>query len=254
MPTIFGILRVKNEARWIDSVIRSILPLCERVFVLDDHSADSTDEICARIDERVTVCRSPFETADESRDKNFLLTRVMNSVSDIHLRGDPCSPYWALAIDGDEELVANDRELIRLAATGPSHVVSLRILYLWDAQDQVRVDGVYGNFRRPSLFRVMNASFRFQTTPWGNGSNLHCASVPQELLHQSVNCAARLLHYGYMHREDRLRKYRWYNERDPDNDSEDRYRHMVQGDLSEVPASARLRWAGPIKLEALCAR
>ena len=42
---MIGIMRVKNEARWIDRVLASILPLCERVLVMDDGSTDGTDEL-----------------------------------------------------------------------------------------------------------------------------------------------------------------------------------------------------------------
>ena len=33
--TVFGMLRVRNEARWIEEVLRAALPVCERIFVLD---------------------------------------------------------------------------------------------------------------------------------------------------------------------------------------------------------------------------
>ena len=36
MPEIVAALRVKNEARWIESVLRSVRPLCERVFVFEN--------------------------------------------------------------------------------------------------------------------------------------------------------------------------------------------------------------------------
>jgi hypothetical protein len=52
-----------------------------------------------------------------------------------------------------------------------------------------------------------------------------------------------------MRRSDRLMKYRWYNTTDPNNEREDCYRHMVQGDLPEVPAYLKLKRAGPLRLE-----
>jgi hypothetical protein len=113
------------------------------------------------------------------------------------------------------------------------------------------VDGVYGRFYRPSLFRLMNRNFRFQSTPWGG--NLHCASIPQEMLHCSAKTEIGLLHYGYLDRDLRLRKYEWYNRVDPNNYAEDCYRHMVQGDIPEVPPSMKLRHAGPLQFESLSA-
>jgi hypothetical protein len=57
-----------------------------------------------------------------------------------------------------------------------------------------------------------------------------------------------IIHYGYLCKEDRLRKYEMLNRVDPGNEAEDCYRHIVQGDVPEVPASAVLRHAGPLQL------
>ncbi len=251
MP-IYGMMRIKDESRWIERVLRSILPVCDRVFVLDDHSTDSTYNICRRL-KRVRVFRSRFQGLDESRDKNFLLQKLYDYIpeQDQHFtKGNPASPYWALAIDGDEELVQEDIGLIRSAVQSERvHSWALRILYLWNSPEQVRVDGVYRNFSRPSLFRLMNRSFTYMSTPFGNGANFHCSSIPQEMIGGSGTLAARLLHWGYIDRELRLKKYEWYNRIDPNNIAEDGYRHMVCGDI--FPPESRFRWAGPLKLEAL---
>jgi len=258
--TIFGMLRIRNEARWITDVLASIFPLCERVFVLDDHSDDGTAELCERSGGPVTVFRSQFSGLDESRDKNFLLEQVMGCVPPVHfgaghLPGDEQSPFWVLAIDGDELLDTRGVDTIRRTLpTTAGHAFKLPIRYLWDSdmslypeRRQIRVDGVYRNFARPSLFRLFNRRFRFQSTPWGG--NLHCSSIPQELLHVAqVKLDAPLWHLGYNDRADRLRKYAWYNKVDPGNQGEDQYRHIVQGDVPEIPANAKLRHAGPLEL------
>lgn len=247
MP-IIGLLRVKNEARWIDRVVRSIVPVCERIIVLDDHSTDGTPDICRKAGAQ--VIDSEFEGCDESRDKDFLLSKAYDYVPSEFSKGNPTSPYWALLIDGDEELVRSDTSKVRmLTRRQDCHSFSFDILYLWDSTEQIRTDRVYRQFRRPSMFRLMNDTFRFQRTPWG--ANFHCSSIPQEMLHGSRPSGARLLHYGYMHKEDRLRKYEWYNTLDPRNAGEDCYRHIIQGDVPEIPADAVLMHAGPLKLEAL---
>lgn len=264
--TIFGILRLRNEARWSAETVRRILPLCERVFVFDDGSTDGTPEFCEQVDERVTVIRSPFREPvdmglDETRDKDYLLNRVMGCVSDIHLRGNPNSPYWCLAIDGDEWLDPAGIPAIReKLVRARSHAYKLPIPFLWDSdlslvgnqgQRRVRVDQeAYHRFLtqgRPSLFRLYNKAFRFQGTPWGG--NFHCASIPQELLGGAYETIpqARLWHLGYNDKADRLRKYAWYNQIDPNNAHEDMYRHMIQGDAPEVPPGAKLKHAGPIQ-------
>lgn len=259
MP-IFGMLRVKNEARWIRRVIESIQPVCDRIFVLDDHSTDGTPAICKQV--HCDVFRSTFDSLDESRDKDWLLNKLYEAIpeEDQHwTKGNPASPYWALAIDGDEELVRGDEKFIRQAALGRAHSYHLRIPYLWNDPKHIRVDRVYRRFEnlgRPSLFRLMNQAFRFLRTPFGKGPdgspvNFHCSSIPQELLGGAQPCPARLMHWGYMNASDRLRKYQWYNVIDPNNEAEDRYRHIVQGDIPEIPAGAKLLHAGPLQLEAV---
>jgi glycosyltransferase involved in cell wall biosynthesis len=251
--TIYGMLRIKNESRWIVQVLKSILPICERIWILDDGSQDGTPELCEQLSPQITVIRSAFEGFDESRDREYLLSRLLGSVSDIHLRGDEKSPFWALAIDGDEILDERAAPHIYHAIQGPTHAYKLPIYYLWDSDMSlwpfrqhriIRTDGVYKTFARPSLFRLFNKEFRFQRTPWGG--NFHCSSIPQQLLHHAhgIITGAPLWHLGYNDKDDRVRKYLWYNEMDPGNASEDCYKHMVIGDL--FPANSRFLHAGPL--------
>ena len=111
----------------------------------------------------------------------------------------------------------------------------------------MRTDKIYSEFRRPSLFRLTSRDLSFKRA--GTGGNFHCSSSPVQLLSNIVPIDARLLHYGYLHREDRVRKYHWYNSKDPNNAFEDGYRHMVIGDI--FPPESAFRWGGPLKLEAL---
>lgn len=250
MSTVFGMMRVKNENMWIESVVRSMLPVCERIFILDDHSTDSTDEICRNIDSKVTVYHSEFEGLDESRDKNFLLNRIHNVVSDDYLKGDPNSPFWVLALDGDEMLEANASNKIHdIVSNTTFHSFAPQIMYLWDGPNRVRIDGVYANFFRPSLFRLFNKNFTFLKTPFGNGANFHCASVPQELLHCHKRIPVKVWHYGYMNPDHRKKKYEWYNHIDPNNQNEDCYRHIVQGDEGGPEWNERLKHAGPLEFK-----
>jgi glycosyltransferase involved in cell wall biosynthesis len=264
-PVIFGAIRARNESRWIKQVVESIQPVCAHIFVLDDRSDDNTADICESLG--CTVYRSAVpwvnvggrEVSDESAGKEFLLERMYEAIPDAYqhyTRGNPESPFWCLSVDGDEELHKDDGELVWQAVHRPGiHAASLKIIYLWDRPDQWRVDGVYGRFARPSLFRLMNQDFRYQRTPFGNGANFHCSSIPQELIHHSQNpqarCDARLLHWGYYDRELRVKKYEFYNRVDPGNAAEDFYRHVCQGDIPEIPADMKLKWAGPLELRPL---
>jgi hypothetical protein len=241
---VLGMMRVRNEARWICDVIRVQLPLVERIFILDDHSNDGTPDLCSQFPE-VTLFRSTFEGLDETRDRQWLLDQVIQAVPAAQVNRD--SPWFVLALDGDEVLEKSApnqiREVLNEAAI---HCLSLRILYCWNDPLKIRVDGVYADFRRPSLFRLLNPAFRFQKTPFGNGANVHCPQVPQEYLHHTIRSDIAVLHLGYLEAEDRIRKYEWYNAIDQCNKGEDGYRHVVIGDL--FPANSRFRWGGPLDL------
>jgi hypothetical protein len=244
-------MRVKNEARWIKRTIDSVRELCgENIFVMEDGSTDGTREIAQAAG--AVILDSPFVGMglDEARDKNWLLAQVIAR----------CHPDWVLMPDGDEELEAGGCDRIRRALeTNPDcDCFALGFLYFWDSVEQIRVDGNYGSLRRQSLFRA-NSDLRFKSyysegeTPNQNHVGLHTSNAPGlggKVMHLKVN----LLHYGYLHREDRLQKYRWLLSIDPTNEGEDFYRHCVQGDIPEVPADAKLKHAGPLMLSKLPAR
>ena len=227
-------MRCRNESRWIKRSIESIAPLCNGgIAVFDDHSTDGTAEIAASIT-GVALMRSPFTELNEARDKNLILAGIRADAD------------WVVAIDGDEELRAPEA-LASAMQTSKALCLSLPIWYLWDREDQMRVDGVYGNFHRESVFRPRPGA-RFHEGP---APNFHCGNVPPVLRERREIVNAPLLHYGYIERDDRLRKYSWYNAKDPDNHSEDCYRHMVQGDIVEVPHDAVLKHGGPLSLRQL---
>ncbi len=240
----------------------SILPLCDSVLVMDDHSTDDTAKICAALP-NVEVFDSPFTGLNECRDKNWLLDKVRGA-------------EWVVMIDGDEMLMPGTLGRLREAMlNGFPDSISMRILYLWDSENSVRMDGVYGEFRRHSAFRPRNHVYTSSTE-----GGFHCGNVPYRAMFQAVTIDAPILHFGYLDASERERKFCWYNAQDPNNHVEDRYRHIAHGlqtphaelierqkqmrlesgkpDLAphEVlpkppAASEQTMHAGPLKLEAL---
>lgn len=215
-PRILCAMRVKNEARFIAESLASVAPLCARTVVFDDRSADDTVAIARSAGPQVEVIESPFDGLDEARDKNFVLS---------HLRR--LDPDWVLWIDGDEVLERRGPDALRalVSRAGAASVFTLRIAYLWDTVDRVRIDGIFGRFRRASLFRLRGQPARAQFRPT-RGVNLHCGNVPAGLRGGVRHAAVRLKHYGYLSPEERRRKYEWYTQVDPGNAAEDYYRHI----------------------------
>lgn len=238
--TVFGAMRVKNESRWIQRSIESLWPLCSEIFVLDDNSTDDTADL-VKATPRTRLYLSPFTGTDEVRDKNYLLGLIDREIG---RRTSVSQPVWIVMIDGDEVLMDGGSQMMRKAMSSPDlKTITLPVWYLWDSEDHRRVDGVYGQFARESCFRYQGERFHRTSA----GANFHCGNVPQVLSRKSrILVPSPLLHYGYMHREDRVRKYGWYTIMDPGNAREDGYRHMVIGDL--FPAESKFQYGGPLKL------
>ena len=206
-----GMVRVKNETKYIERSVRSLLNVCEEVHVLDDHSTDDT--AIKAIDAGCSVYPSPFpeDSLNESRDKTWLLDRVVESLPPGNL-----SQVWVISIDGDEEICYRDLERLRSETRQREVSYSFRILTLYDSPAQIRVDGVYANMTRPSMFRLIRPNMTFKSNG-RYGGGFHCTNVPADIgfLKKLHEPPIRVLHYGYMEKENRERKYEFYLKHDP---------------------------------------
>lgn len=214
-----GVMRIKNESQWIRRSIESQLGICDKVLVLDDHSTDDTRDIVRSFD-RCVLIESPFEGVDEGRDKSLLLRYLIAA-----------NPEWALWIDGDEVLEKRATELLTREMQVPGvGFFHMKVLYFWDDENKIRVDGVYANLSRPSMFRVRGQDHGKLHFPRGDGkANLHNGgNCPQGITGVGAMSEARIKHYGYLMWEERQRKYEFYNKVDPNNEAEDCYRHIVE--------------------------
>jgi len=262
-----AMLRVQNERRYIAQVLESIRPLCDRIYVMDDHSTDGTPLIVNQFkigwvgehEYETFLLPSPFIGLNEARDKNWLYDQILKD----------CEPEWILCIDGDEVLEADGPQLIRevVRRSSPFPIANsyrLKIEFFWNDEQHVRSDRIYSDFWRPSLFRPfipdplkpdnlkVAEEFRFKSTPFGrhvnsDQPNLHCSSVPQRRIHGAKCIPVRLKHYGYLDRAERVRKLDSYTSIDWKNEAEDWYRHICQGDdpqLSEMPKVQELAQRG----------
>lgn len=218
--SVIGAMRIKNETQWIRRSIESQLGICDKVLVLDDHSTDDTRDIVRSFGERCVLIESTFEGVDEGRDKSYLLKYLIAA-----------DPEWVLWIDGDEVLEKHATAVLKRemqsSAVGFFH---MQVLYFWDDENKIRVDGVYANLSRPSMFRVRGQDHSKLHFPRGDGkANLHNGgNCPQGITGYGVMSEARIKHYGYLTWEERQRKYEFYNRVDPNNEAEDCYRHIVE--------------------------
>ena len=66
---IVAMYRIKNEERWIEKSINSILDICSEIVILDDGSIDNTLEICQSFDQVVDISHQSNLPLDQVRDK-----------------------------------------------------------------------------------------------------------------------------------------------------------------------------------------
>lgn len=269
-PLIIGMMRVKNEARWIGRAIRSLGRLCHGLMVLDDRSEDATraiadDAACEVFGGDYSVYDSPFESLNEARDKEWLLERVVEYVRKAYGRA-RLDNLWIWCMDGDEELPAGAAETLRaMVKSGEHDAFMVGFLYLWNDPRKLRVDGRFLSLGRVSLFRYQRGKSDFRSLYFEGADDLHVGNAPIEAHRKAVPVQAtpvhslysdlnakltivRLLHYGYMLPEDRKRKVAWYSVQDPNNASEGRYQHLIQGDEGGPSASAYLTHGGPLRI------
>jgi len=208
----FGMLRVKNEERWIERALKPLVEVCDEVFVMDDHSTDHTREIVQDTSGCVYFS-STFDGLDESRDKTWLLSRIECTLAGKDLTKN--SPHWVICVDGDEEICTGDLHKFTQELRGVSY--SFQILQLHDSPDQMRVDPPYDRTFRPSMFRLVKPGMVFKSQA-RHGGGFHCSNVPADIGFAVIKHEpepVRVKHYGYMGKEDRERKYKFYIEHDP---------------------------------------
>jgi hypothetical protein len=178
--------------------------------------------------------RREIQNVDEVRDKNVLWEYVK---AQLEFRCVVC-------LDGDEMLsLTTLREWPSLlAAMGDGvDMFVLPIVYLWDSERQRRIDGWYGDagdgrplVRPPRIITVAHSSddeiFQLHFAHNDQRGSFHCGSVPRAGVAREWRVSTApgvIVHFGYLHADDRCRKYEWYNRIDPDNEFEGRYAHVV---------------------------
>jgi 2-polyprenyl-3-methyl-5-hydroxy-6-metoxy-1,4-benzoquinol methylase len=227
-PRLLAMLRVKNEERWIEKCLTSLLDLVDGIVILDDGSTDRTREITRTFPK---VLRYEYITSpdvNEVRDKNLLLSWTLKF-----------NPDWILALDGDEELGPLSRDVIRreifqVSRHNPECVaLSFRFIYFW--KDTYRIDGKYADVWHPRLFTTWNQDlFSLRFNHAGHGAGFHCGSVPGGLIGRVKKVGVVVKHYGYVDSDHRLRKYEFYRRNDP--------KAFVQGYYEHLVSDGRLEW------------
>jgi len=223
-PKIVGVYWIKNEARFIEKSLKSVMDICSEIIVMDNNSTDDTVEICSGIDKVTEIIKRKDLPLDEVRDKNILYEHARKNNAD-----------FILAVDGDEIFMPYASEILfeELSTIHPdSDVFEFQFLTLWDDVNTIRTDGIFGYYWQKRLLRMKNQPLSLLFVGNDNPGNIHCGSIPPSSVgfHNPAKSSIKIFHLASLDDEVRQRKYGFYTKTDPDNVLTGAYKHMISGE------------------------
>ena len=210
---MLGLMRVKNEARWLEASLRS-QHFCDHVLILDDNSTDETAAVCREFGDFVTRVPKWFSREhDEQWDREFLAAEASKY-----------NPEWICGLAGDEVLLEDTWDRIEPLLNDHSvPVIEVLNLHLWGNPWTVRVDGNWREQYRQTFWRFKKGFLTYQPD--------HC-SIPDQITERPFSrVGARMLHYASISAKDRRRHYDLYKGHSIDCP------WLIQGDAGGPPAA-----------------
>ena len=221
---IVATYRVKNEARFIEQSLKSVIDICSEIVILDDNSTDETVEICSSFDKVTDIIKQKELSLDETRDRNRLFETARKLGSD-----------FILSVDGDEVFMPGASDILfeELSTIHTnSNVFEFQFLTLWDNLNTIRVDGIFGYYWQKRLLRMKNQTASLLFSENDNPGNLHCGSIPPTSMgfNAPAKSNVKIFHLASLDDEVRKRKYEYYIKTDPDSVLTGAYKHMISGE------------------------
>lgn len=203
---ILALVPVRDEMRHLPDLFANLEGQVDGVVALDDGSSDGSGEFLAGHPLVVELRTLPAGAQKEMEDGRNHLT-LMEAAW-------PHGADWLLGIDADERLEVDLRrraeaEIDRAESSGH---VALWVPFreLWGSRDQVRVDGTWGQKRKPCLFKA-DPHARYDK------QRLHSVWAPWPPPKGDYPTAdLRLYHLKMIRPEDRQARADLYNRLDPE--------------------------------------
>jgi len=210
---VFGLMVIGDEAgRYLYSAIDNAIKAVDVLFVFGDQPTDGSEEIVKSFPSAQVLYQrrsdgdpSFLEHEGRFRQASWETFEVMVG---------PTTNDWIIGIDSDEVLVGPtecrpcDLKPIFDKAGGADAVLLPRP-EVWGYDDQgwplLRKDGYWGNIQCTRLFRYKPGG-RIRDIPMG------CGNEPEGFIKNIARFTngVELLHYGYVHPDDRQDKYERY--------------------------------------------
>jgi GT2 family glycosyltransferase len=234
--TLGSLYRVKlRDAYDAEVFVRSIekaSTFSDHLFILDDNSpweltteegkvaaTNGDKSFTANVSCKISL-KSYDRTFDERRDRNDLLTMAKEAKMD-----------WVFSLDADEVVEDKvDRKYIeKLINTSDPMCQGYAVHYytFWNDEQHFNSGDVWKNMCGNRLVRLTGDPKIFL----GAKSTFHVGNIPFVPSDMSRISSIRIKHYGYVHPEQRQRKYEWYERMDTDKNEaligHKDYRHLI---------------------------
>jgi len=235
--TLGIIYRVKLRDNYdIEIFLRSLQKsstFADHIFILDDASpmkikqesnkiSISTEEGLHEIELLCKITLKQHDRSfDERRDRNELLIMAKEANMD-----------WVFSLDADEVVEDKvDRKYIEKLINTPDPMCQAYAVHyytFWNDEEHYNAGDVWKNMHGNRLVRLTGDPHIFL----GSKSSFHVGNIPFTPGDLSRTSSIRIKHYGYVHPEQRQRKYEWYEKMDTDKNplliGHKDYSHLVR--------------------------
>jgi glycosyltransferase involved in cell wall biosynthesis len=201
---LLALVAARDERSELPGLIANLAPHVDGIVALDDGSVDGTGawlEQQPAVLEVLQVDRGPW---DEPRNHRLLVAAGVRHGAD-----------WLLSIDADERVEEQFRDraerVIRRGGLLGLQAFALRLRDLWDGEDRVRADGIWGRKQVARLFRAC-ADHGFDES----ALHAHKAPLQARVRGRFVPADLILYHRAMLTAESRAERRARYERLDPD--------------------------------------
>jgi len=200
---IYGMLVCgKGEARrYLKRTLTKLSELCDKIFIWGDGCEKETIDLC------LSFPKVRFFLSEPLWQKGYQPYIKENLLSIIYKE----NPDWIICCDADEEF---DKTFTRETAEHYAKLGGIAYYFLmitlWDSEKTFRKDGgwVFWNVR---MFKARkDLPINYLKTP------VHCGLAPKWAYEYGVQIPHLVKHYGYLKKEDRIKKAEMYKKLDPE--------------------------------------
>jgi hypothetical protein len=177
--------------------------------VLDDLSK-YTDSIYVNLNDPTDICKEIVKNHNnvveviETSNKNGKWSQGLQRDNTIRML-DNVKPDIVLFPDSDEKYPPNMTEQLEVFYNDKEKMTFwFRLMYMWGEEDKFRNDGLFKSIHHVRAFRWI-PGITFLPKYAGYACPTNYINLPKNTRYHST---LPTLHYGYMHEEDRIRKYK----------------------------------------------